>query len=379
MQMHVLRAERDFGARNAARGDLVERRIQKFRPEVQFAVRRVARRHSRLADLAFSFPALLVALAVPRAGFNCESAIDLVFRGVPLCELAKAADVPLWTRKLPPESFTGPVPKLPDTNDFRRRIMNHLPVTPKVAPRWLEVVGNAVAWADDPFAVWIAQHVTEPQKRHQRGNLRLLSLWAWFSGRPDTLAYRFIQKPWVPSMQPAAALIAAGAWQTTVEFYLEIGEETVADLWTQPGTVDGYEFVPLRSFADVCEEGHTMRNCVQTYGYRLAHNHSRLWSIRKDGKRVATLEIGVARDSLLGVYEIQAAGNKGVPIEVAWAVRQWLQMHHLPSVDTKSRDWDATPLNRALWMAMWKPYWIAKRRFPEWLPLNPSRQALGAF
>jgi hypothetical protein len=98
MQMHVLRAGRDLGAHDAARRDLVERQLLKFRPEIQRAVCIVARRHSRLADLASSFPALLVALAVPRAGFNRERVIDFVIGGVPLAELAKAADVPLWTR-----------------------------------------------------------------------------------------------------------------------------------------------------------------------------------------------------------------------------------------------------------------------------------------
>ena len=386
MQMHVFSAERNLGAHNAARGDLMERRLQKFRPEMQSAVRSLACRHSRLADLTLSFPALLVALAVPRASFNPEPVIDLVIKGVPLAELAKAADIPFWMRRLIPSSFSGVIPKLPDNHEFSRRIVNHLPRTAKLAPIWLAAVANAVAGADEPFAIWMAANVTQPRKlkrRRRRGrerdHLRLLCLWAWFSCRPDTHAHRLIETPWAPSMQLAAAISAASAWQTAVALYLELGDETIDDLWTQPESVDGYEFVPLRSFAEVSEEARVMRNCVQTYGYSLVHNHSRLWSIRKDGQRVATLEIGPCRgDRLLSVYELKSIGNKDVPIEVAWAVRRWLHMHDLPGINTKPFAWDAAPLNRAAWIAMWKPYWIAKRRIPAWLPLNPSRYALEA-
>ena len=73
---------------------------------------------------------------------------------------------------------------------------------------------------------------------------------------------------------------AATAWQTAVGLYLELGDETISDLWIQPGTVDGYEFVPLRSFAEVSEEARTMRNCVHSHGYSLERDPFILKHIR---------------------------------------------------------------------------------------------------
>src|SRR6185436_7217767 len=99
---------------------------------IQPAVRRLALRHSRLADLAVSFPALLGALAVPREGFKPEPVIARIVSGAPLAELARAADVALWLRKLAPPLLPRAIPKLPDSHDFRRQILNHLPRTPKV-------------------------------------------------------------------------------------------------------------------------------------------------------------------------------------------------------------------------------------------------------
>src|SRR5262245_47879558 len=378
MQLHVVRAERSFGAHDSARAKLVERRLRGFRPNVQPAVRRVARRHSRLADLAVSFPALLLALAVPRAGFNPEPVIAQVIAGAPLAELAQAADVALWLRKFTPEMLPRALPRLPDSHDFRRKIANHLPRTAKLAPAWLEAVANATSWCDESFAIWVARAMVQWGKPRVPYELRLVCLWAWFSARPDTLAYRLIEKPWTPFMQWTGAVDAANSWQVALDLYLEVGDEIIADTWTEPGTVDGYEFVPLRTFADITEEARAMRNCLRTYGYGLVHNHSRLWSVRKDGRRIATLEIASGRgDPLPCVCELRAAGNKNVPIDVAWAARRWLHMHDLPRVDTKSIDQEL-PLNREIWNALWKPYWLAKRRFPEWLPLAPSRAALRA-
>jgi hypothetical protein len=36
------------------------------------------------------------------------------------------------------------------------------------------------------------------------------------------------------------------------------------------------------------------------------------------------------------------------------------------------------PLDRETWVSLWRPYWLAKRRIPDWLPIAPSREALEA-
>jgi hypothetical protein len=379
MQLHVVRAERNFGVHNTARDKLLERPLRSFRPDLQPAVRRLARRHSRLADLAVSFPALLVALAAPSAGFNREHVIALVIDGAPLAEVAKAADVALWLRRFTPPMLPGTIPKLPDSHDFRRRITNHLPQTPKLAPVWLNAVANAAAWCDETFAIWVARNVRQDPEHNAIYRLQLISLWAWFSARPDTVAHRFVATPWTPYMQFDAALDAANTWRAGAELYADLGDKAIADAWLQPAIVDGYEFVPLRTVAELTEEGRVMRNCVQTYGYKLTHNCSRLWSIRKDGHRIATLELArFGGDPLLAVSALRSPANGDAPVAVAWAVRRWLYMQDLAHGNANATEWDDASFNRAAWIALWKPYWLAKRRFPQWLPLAPSRLAIDA-
>jgi hypothetical protein len=336
-------------------------------------------RHSRVADLAVSFPALLFALAVPRPGLDPARAIERAIEGVSLAKVAAAADVPLWLRKWPPEALSRPIARLPDGEVFRRQIANHLPRSPKVAPVWLQAVADIADLAHEGIAVWIARGLAREKRGMNLNRLRLVGLWAWFSGQPGTLGRSMIQKRWTPDTRIDSALGAAADWRTNIDLRVSLGREPIADVWLPPARVAGYDFLPLASVSDITEEAAAMRNCLRTYGYRLAHNRARLWSIRKDGQRVATLSVASGyRDPLPNIVELTAAGNAEAPLDVWWAARQWLHMHDLSQVDTKRRDWGTVPLDRATWISLWRPYWLAKRHIPEWLPLAPSRAALAA-
>ena len=363
--------------RGAGRSDLLERRLRRFHPRFQGTVRALAMRHSRIADLAASFPALLFALAVPRPGLDPAPALARVIDGVALAEAAATADLPLWTRKLPSEAFARPIARLPDGELFRRQIANHLPRSPKLAPTWLQTVADVAELAHEPAAVWIARELVREPRRVKPARLRLISLWAWFSSQPATFGHELIERRWTPDMRIGAALEAADDWRMMIALHVNLGPQPISDMWLQAGRVAGYDFWPLTSTAAIAEEAKAMKNCLNTYGYNLAHNRSRLWSVRRDGERMATLKVACRyRDPLPNIFELEGAGNTDAPREVWWAARQWLHMHDLSRIDMDRRKWGTAPLDRATWLSLWRPYWLAKRRIPDWLPLAPSRGAL---
>jgi hypothetical protein len=366
--------------REAGRADLLERRLRRFHPRFQGAVRALADRHTRIADLATSFPALLFALAVPRPGFDIAPALARVIEGCPLADVAVAADVPMWLRRLPPEAFAHPIASLPDGELFRRQIANHLPRSPKLAPAWLRVVAGVAELAHEQAAAWIAREfVRDAPRQVNPARLRLIGLWAWFSGHPATFGHDLIERPWTPEMRIGSAVEAADNWRSVIALHLNIGQEPISDMWLEPAHVAGYDFVPLSSIAAIAEEADVMRNCLLTYGSNLAHNRSRLWSVRRDGVRVATLNVARRfRDPLPMIVELRGPGNADVPRELWWAARSWLHMHDLSQVDMASREWGTAPLDRSIWLMLWRPYWLAKRRIPEWLPIAPSYAALNA-
>jgi hypothetical protein len=188
-----------------------------------------------------------------------------------------------------------------------------------------------------------------------------------------------IRKTWNSAMQFDAALGAALDWKDAIRLLLDLGDAPVADMWLSPGVVDGYEFVPLRCVSEIAEEARAMENCVRTCGGDVAHHRSRLWSVHRDGVRVATLEVGCPDDEpLLNIRQIKAKRNRDAPKDVAWAARCWLHAHDLPGIATAPLAWDDAVLDRGAWISLWKPYWLAKRHIPLWLPLAPSRDALSA-
>jgi hypothetical protein len=364
--------------RGAGRSDLLERRLQRYHPRFQGTVRALAMRHSRIADLAASFPALLFALAVPRRGLDPVSAIAGVIDGVALAEAAAAADLPLWLRKLPPEAFARPIPRLPDGELFRRQIANHLPRSPKLAPAWLQAVADVADLAHESAAVWIARELNREPRRVNPARLRLISLWSWFSVQQATFGNELIGRRWTPDIRIGRALAAADDWRMMIALHVNLGPQPISDMWLQAGRVAGYDFLPLTSTAAIAEEAKAMRNCLNTYGYNVAHNRSRLWSVRRYGERIATLKIACRyRDPLPNIVELRGAANADVTRELWWVARQWLHMHDLSQIDMGRRKWGTAPLDRATWLSLWRPYWLAKHRIPDWLPIAPSRDALG--
>jgi hypothetical protein len=336
-------------------------------------------RHSRIADLAVSFPALLFALAVPRPGLDPAPALARVIDGLALAEVAAAADVPLWLRKLPPEAFARPIMRLPEGELFRRQIANHLPCSAKLAPIWLQVVADVARLAHEPLAVWIARELAREPRSVNPARLRLISLWSWFSRQPGTFGHDLIDRAWTPDVRIGPALAAADDWRMIIALHVNLGRQPITDMWLQATRIDGYDFLPLRSIAAIAEEADAMRNCLRTYGHSLAHNRSRLWSVRRDGERVATLRVAShLRDPLPSIVELKGTGNTEVPRELWWAARQWLHAHDLSQINMGRRDWGTAPLDRTTWLSLWRPYWLAKRHIPDWLPIAPSRDALEA-
>jgi hypothetical protein len=228
-------------------------------------------------------------------------------------------------------------------------------------------------------AVWIAREFVREPRRVNPARLRLISLWSWFSNQPGTFERQLINRPWTPDMRIGPALTAADNWRIMIALHVNLGPQPITDMWLRATRVAGYDFLPLSSIAAITEEADAMRNCLRAYGYDLAHNRSRLWSVRRDGRRVATLRVAFRyRDPLPNIVELKGAGNIEVPREVWWAARQWLHMHDLSQINMRRRNWGTAALDRATWTSLWRPYWLAKRRIPGWLPIAPSRDALEA-
>jgi hypothetical protein len=390
MSSPALRAVARPHAWDEARAQSIRRELSRFRPEIRRAVIALAREHPRLADLALSFPALLVALAWPNGRFSRDAVAAGVIAGAPLERLARAARLPLWLRKLSPPTIVAPLPPMPDGDDMRRRIVNHLPRHPAFAAHWFEAVSFAHRWSDPEFTLWCAREFAgrlEPRPKsrtRRRANrpvalerLPLFCLWAWYSRREHD-ASKLIRYRWTTEMSLKGALNAVTWWHGDLDVELAFSAGPVRDVWFEQRRRDGYEFVPLTHAGDFIVEATLMRNCVRGYGADVAGGERRLFSIRKDGMRVATLSVGWCNnDPYPTVEQLTLGNNVDAPPELWWLAREWLRAHDLKRHVRTDFTWRTTEPTRAAWDALWKPYWLAMGRVPHWLPLTPARDTIG--
>lgn len=355
------------------RGRAIARQLSLFHQDFRCQIVAVAARHPYLADLALSFPAVLFQLAVRRPSSKHEEIIAAVLRGEPLSRLAERAGLPLWTRKLPPEAFRGPVPRLPDSELFHRQIVNHLPRGRRHLWHWLNLVAFAGRWAGADFAVWCARCFCRNPMDCERFDWPLLTLWSWHSMHPETLAGTLVDVRWSPALGHEAAVAAAEIWLNRVDLCLALGPDHIREPLCQPSEVDGLSFVPLRRPEDVVAESQVMNNCMATYGPYLRHGHGELWSIRRGGAHVAALSVDrTPWEPLPRIGQLVGPGNDDVSREVWNAAAVWLTSHDLVRLCREAPEKRGVEISQRQWQSMWKPYWLDHQAFPRWLPLRPG-------
>lgn len=105
------------------------------------------------------------------------------------------------------------------------------------------------------------------------------------------------------------------------------------------------DFVALRSGKDLFDEGRTMHHCVASYARHIVSGQSRIYSVRRNGKPLATFELGV-RSASRGTglrswrpMQLQGQCNNPVSDDVLGAVQRFL--------DSYRQQWRKRELTRA--------------------------------
>ncbi len=353
----------------------VDELVSRFDISRRAGVRRLVALSPRLLDLSVAFPGALYVLAgrqgPPR---RRHRAIELVTQGAPLKEVATTLDLPLWLRRLPPEAFNCSLQMLPKSDIFARRIANHLPTSAENSAFWLNSVIFGARACDDYFALWLAQQAIFMESGDPEKLFGLLAAYAWFSNVDLTRARGLIVVPWRPEMALDTAVCAAKSWLNRMRLVLQLRRGVLADPWLEPGEARGFSFVPLLDHETILAEAHAMQNCADQYAERLARDKCRLFSIRRRGVRVATLEIGPhpREAGVLAISQLKARHNLPASAEAWQAAHTWMGGQK----DLKRMNTGA-PVERALdsetWSALMATYRARKDGAP-WIPERPTRE-----
>jgi hypothetical protein len=228
---------------------------------------------------------------------------------------------------------------------------------------------------DDYFALWLASQRVFVDDANQERLFAILAAYAWFSGADDARARNFIVVPWRPEMSFDTALCAAKSWFNRVRLVLQLKEGVLDDPWLKPGEALGHKFVPLLSDVDVLGEAQAMHNCADQYAERLARERCRLFSVRRNGVRVATLEIGPhpRETGVLAINQLKARHNMSAHADVWLAAHAWMSqqkdLKRIPLLAPPDR-----PLDLGVWNELMMPYRLARNGTP-WLADDPTLAA----
>ncbi|HRN83778.1 MAG TPA: hypothetical protein PK857_03080 [Hyphomicrobium sp.] len=367
------------GACSRSEAQALDGIIARFPSPKRAAIRRLALTSPRVADLAVTFPAALHALASRRgAPKRRTEALALVHAGAQLRDVAAALDLPLWLRRLPPEAFSGPLGTFPRSDIFARRIVNHLPTASDHCAFWLQSVLFGAQAADETFALWLAQQRVFLEPGNPEDLFAVTAAYAAISTGPPSRAKTLIVVPWRPEMALDTAVCAAKSWFNRMRLVMQLGEGALTDPWLGAGEARGYDFVPLLDEGAILAEAAAMQNCADQYADRLARDKCRLFSIRRRGVRIATLEIGPhpREAGVLAIAQLKARHNLPTTAEVWQAAHTWLGTQK----SIKRATIGATP-DRPLYSDVWKRLladYRSRKDGAPWLPEHASKDTLAA-
>lgn len=345
------------------------RYVARFTYPARRDVRRLMRSSPRLADLAVVFPGAIFAIACRRTPLATrKAAIAQVEDGAALKTVAATLCLPLWLRRLPPEAFDRAIKPLPHGETFTRRIATRMPAHPAHSATWLDAVAFGARACSDDFALWLADQSIYAEAGEPERMFGILASYAWHSRRPQTQAHHLIVVPWRPEIAFDTALCAAKSWFSRIRLTLQLSHGAVSDPWLSGGLVRGYTFVPLLDQAEILTEARAMQNCADQYADRLASDRCRLFSIRRHGDHIATLEVGphTREAGMLTITQLKGRHNLAAPLDVWQAAYAWLagqsNLRRLPPRNFPDRQFD-----NATWTDMMADYRNAMDGAP-WLP-----------
>lgn len=336
-------------------------RLQAFHPDVRGRIRGIAKGPGPLEDLADSFPALLFALAT---GFGAASARTrarrLVEAGAPLRQAAEVLGLPWWLRRLPAEAFLEPLRQVPDGVAYAQRIAAYVPKSGVEARPWLWAVLYANRACHARYALWVASWVGRSHRYliapYGDETFRMLTAWAWHAEQPGTPGHRLLRRRWCETLGVRRALDELVVWRRRIALDLLLSANS-GEPWVREGHAMGYDFVALRTAEEFIREASVMDNCLDQFADRLEQGSSRVFSIRKNGRSLADLEIGAHDEepSMPAVRQLRGPRNRRARPQLWQAAYAWLGAQdvrpHLPSPErTNAAGTRAAPL------AFWQPY-----------------------
>lgn len=317
----------------------LDAQLERFAPPFRKRLADCAGLSVRVGQLGQSYPVLLFALATNYGPLPTrKEVIRRAVKGRPVRELASQLRLPLCFRRLPPEACRKPLPYVAWSKGANRRLASFVPDDPERAATWLRGVNFTALTAGEPFAYWLAQRQFARARENEIERIVLpLAIYAWHSEHADADSGLRPTEQWHADVGWKASVDRCRRWLRRLDIAATLGDNGVSDPWIAGGPFGGLEFHPITTAQDLIDEAAAMHNCVESYGRQLAIGHCPLFSVRRDAKRIATLEIrrGPTTQSY-SIHQLLGPGNTRCPDDLRATVEAWLATH-APSATPEPR------------------------------------------
>ena len=295
---------------------------RRYPPSVRWKIYECAAASERFRQLCVAFP-VLAARAADSEGDVRSTGLLAIETGKPLKQIAEWFGVPMHIRKLKPiaslfmSENRWPIPEC----------MQFLPRQSLKQQRWLAGLSVVTQYGYTDRLTWFAQKMSLDMKR-------------------AALVEQVIQvRDWLGDVTGKArcswetAVERSNAWHKDVakrnaERQNKANAEAAAkrlipfgEPWLEGGKADGFEIVPLLCEQELLDEGTRMHHCVGSYAYHVRNGYCFIYSVRRDDKSIATLEIQRSRAKAITVAQLKAPCNQEPASEVRAAVLRWVGEH----------------------------------------------------
>jgi hypothetical protein len=332
-----------------------QRRLQAFRPSCRRYIAGLTACSIALEDLADSFPAMLFALATGYgSATHREACIEVVERGGSLKEASAALGLPLWTRRLPSEALVHSLPPLPGDSEFASTVVSRMPDNGRECAIWLDRLTLALTLVGRDLALWVAREPRLLPPLTGEEDLSWLLAWAWASAAPGTPGHDLLRTWWTPSMAWKRSRDEIAIWRKRVDLIGALAGEP-RDPWFADGRVQDLEIVHLDTVESLIAESAAMENCLDQYAAHLAYGRIRVFSVRRDGRPIADVELTLRSDetTMPCISQIRGPRNRRAAPAVWQAVHAWLGAQPFRALSVVPTPAAAT---REAYRAFWKPY-----------------------
>jgi PcfJ-like protein len=342
--LHVINKLIDRVLREAADQDAlkVARRFA-FRHGYRESIYRAGAKSRRALQLAETFPVLALAVYGGEAcrwhehrvtDFDFEKikaeesetarrvqeATDLIERGARLRDVAAVMRVPMALRHVKPGAAHLAWP-CHNAEWVTSRMPDSLPRM----RTWLRAVCYAEREGGSDFAEWTAAHALQIPGRGARIALSLSDIVDWVrASRRDGNGHQFIVRPFTPTMSLRTVTKLSAEWHEAVASNLTGPQHTFPAPWFPAATVNGVEIIPIDNSADLYREGASMHHCIGTYCEAVKSGRYYVYSIRRDGERVASAGL-VLLGARAELHELRGPCNAPAPKQITATVERWLR------------------------------------------------------